>query len=435
MILSNITEVHLRQAAKKIDYFGIPKNSINNNYWVLVDENEYPFKYITNEAYKLANQTIDDLNFQSTAPYRKYINDLGFEIKFYPQNLNFFKRDEIDNYLKVAGKKYRKSDVEDIRFSQLILPNVKKLNFWAKNSLIEDFTAKLDNRWQWSGTFKSYLWIRIYKSGDSGKVFFVLGVNEKGNLYLHLNCQRSNHTGGTTKALEKNKIKLFDNYLNEADYSSKSITPDDLKNYNWDSLIEFTQNYFYKYESLYDELESLTKIDASVQPAPKYSLIPSTIPDQTKSYVGKVRSFKGKKTDWSKKQLVSSKLGLLGEELVIHYEREKLKELGFFDKAEKVEKKLDGEGYDILSFDEDGEELYIEVKTTKGNSDEPFYLSVNEKAFCELYKERYVIYRLHNYNYQNMTAQLYKVNGNELDNFDLLPINFEVSKRIKEEVK
>ncbi len=431
MKLSNIKEIHIEQAAKNIDYYGIPSKSIYNNYWVLVAENEYPFKYLTDEAYKLANKTSDDLDFQSTEPYRKYISDLDFEIKFYPQNLNFFKKIEIENFTKVAGKKYRKSDSENIRFSKLIIPNVKKLNYWAKNSLIEDFNAKLDNGWQWSGTFKSYLWIRIYKSGDSGKVFFVLGINEKGHLNLHLNCLRSNHTGGKAEALPQSLITLFDNYLNESDYSGKSITPNNIKNYNWDSLIEFTQNYFYKYESLYDELESLTKIDVSVKPAPEYSLIPSTIPNKTKSYVRRVRSFKGKKIDWSKKQLVSSKLGFLGEELVIHFEQEKLKKLGFFDKAEKVGRKLDGEGYDIISFDEDGKEIYIEVKTTKGDVDEPFYLSINEKTFCELNRDKYIIYRLHNYDYENKTAKIYKVKGDELDDFDLLPINFEVSKSIK----
>lgn len=431
MKLSNITEIHIEQAAKNIDYYGIPSYSIYNNYWVLVGESEYPFKYLTNEAHKLANGTSTDLEFQSNDQYRTYISNLGFQIKFYPQNLNFFSKAEIENFTKVAGKKYRKSDYENLRFSQLIIPNVKKINYWAKSSLIEDFYAKLDNSWQWSGTFKSYLWIRIYKQEDSTKVFFVLGINWLGNLYLQINCQRSNHTGGTADALPQSIITLFDNYLNESDYSEKSITPQDFKNYDWQSLIEFTQNYFYQYESLYDELEALTKKNVLVQPAPKFSLIPSTIPDQTKSYVKKIRSFKGKKTDWSKKQLVSSKLGLLGEELVIHFEREKLKRLGFFDKAEKVEKKLDGEGYDILSFDEDGKDIYIEVKTTKGNSDEPFYLSINEKTFCELNLDRYIIYRLHNYNYQNKTAEMYKVKGDELSNFDLSPINFEVSKSIK----
>ncbi len=431
MKLSNITDIHIVKAAREIDFSGIHHNSINNNYWVTVGEREYPFKYITNEAYKLANNVREDLDFQSTKPYRNYMSSLGFNINFYPQNINFFKTHEVKDYIKIAGKKYRKSNTEDVRYSKLILPNVKKLNYWASNSLIEDFYAKLDNSWQWSGTFKSYLWIRIYKKGDSKKVYFVLGIDEKGNLYLHLNCQRSNHTGGTTKALPQNIINLFDKYLNEADYSPKSISPENFKNYNWESLIEFTQNYFYEYASLYDELESLTKKGDVVNSTEKFTLFPSPMPDKTKSYVNGERSFQGRKTDWSKKQVVSSKLGLLGEELVVHAERQKLKLLGLDDKLEKVEKKLDGQGYDILSFDENGEEIYIEVKTTTGNSDEPFYLSINEKVFCDLNSDKYIIYRLHNYNYKNKTAKIYKIKGTELKEFNLLPTNFEVSKSIK----
>ncbi|WP_178989028.1 DUF3883 domain-containing protein [Winogradskyella schleiferi] len=428
MKLAGITDSHIKLAAKEIDFSGIQHNSINNKYWVKVGKREYPFKYLTNEAYKLANNTKEDLDFQSTKPYRDYVEGLGFKIKFYPQNLNFFKGYEIEDYNKVAGLKYRKSNDENVRYSKLILPNVKKINFWAANSLIEDFYAQKDNHWQWSGTFKSYLWIRIYRKGGSKKVYFVLGINEDGNLSIHLNCQRSNHTGGKTKALPQHLINNFDSYLNDADYSPKYITPEILKNYNWETLIEFTQNYFYDYASLYDELESLIKTIDLTATKQQFTLFPSNIPDETKSYVNRQRSFKGQKTNWSKKQVVSSKLGLLGEELVIHIERKKLEKIGLTDKAEKVEKKLDGEGYDILSFDENENEIYIEVKTTTGNSDEPFYLSINEKVFCDLNRDKYMIYRLHNYNYQNKTAKIYKVSGKELYTFDLLPTNFEVSK-------
>lgn len=431
MKLSNITETHIRTVAKEIDFSGIHHKSINNSYWVKVGDREYPFNFITNQAYKLANNTNEDLHFQSTKPYRDYIKDLGFEIIYYPQNLNFFTKYEVDNYIKVAGKKYRKSNSENVRYSTLILPNVKKLNYWASNSLVEDFQAKLDNSWQWSGTFKSYLWIRIYKRGDSRKVFFVLGINEKGNLNLHLNCQRSNHTGGTTKALSQNIIDLIDQYLIEADYSPKSIKSENFESYNWESLIEFTQNFFYQYASLYDELESLTKRSDTVQSTQKFTLFPSPTPDKTKSYVNRERSFHGRKTDWSKKQVVSSKLGLLGEELVVHSERQKLELLGLDNMLEKVEKKMDGQGYDILSFDENGEKIYIEVKTTTGSSDEPFYLSINEKIFCELNCDKYIIYRLHNFDFQNMTAQIYKIKGHELNEFNLFPTNFEISKSIK----
>ncbi|TXF89349.1 DUF3883 domain-containing protein [Neolewinella aurantiaca] len=58
-----------------------------------------------------------------------------------------------------------------------------------------------------------------------------------------------------------------------------------------------------------------------------------------------------------------------------------------------------GVGYDLKSWTVDGEELYIEVKTTTGGINTPCYLSANELAYAELpeNKSRYVVYRIYDY--------------------------------------
>ena len=343
--------------------------------------------------------------------------------------MNFFQNQELENYKKVAGKKYRKANPNDLEHASLIKPNVEKLNFWAEKSLIEDFTAKLDRSWQWSGTFKSYLWIRFYRPNDSQKVYFVFGINKSGDLYLELNCQRSNHTKGTTTSLSQGKIEAFDKYLHQSNYRYGEVKNKNIHLYNWNKLIEYSKNFLYQYATLYDELEALVNEDQSVENnVDLYVLTESEVPKRMKSYVDRNKSFKGREIDWSKKQLVSSRLGLLGEKLVIKTEKEKVRRLGFPEKVEKIQKRLDGEGYDILSFDKNGEEIFIEVKTTKGNSEEPFYLSANEKAFCELNISKYVIYRLYNYSYQNKSAKVYKIKGADIQTLKLRPTNFEVSK-------
>jgi len=431
MDFSIITKPDLLKAGKSIDFEGIPVKFISNNYWIeLPNQREYPFKYLTREAYKIANNTEENLEFKSTEPNRKYIKDLNLKLNYYSHNLNFFKKYEIEDFSHVAGKKYRKDNPENVRYSKLILPLVKKLNYWAASSLIEDFVFQEDNKWQWSGTFKKYLWIRIYRKNDSKSVYFVLGVNEQGELNVHLNCQRSNHTKGSFKPLPDMKIKAFDEYLRESDYSDKRISKNRLSNYSWESLIEYTQNHFYQYASLYDELEALTKDTSSSKKSDSnfLSLTPNDAPDKTKSYLNRKRGFKGKNINWSKKQFISSKLGLLGEELVIHNEKLKLEKIGLVNKAEKVAKKKDGEGYDILSFDDKKNEVFIEVKTTTGSIDEPFYISANEKIFCEENSEQYVIYRLYNYDYLNKSASFYKIKGTEISKFEFTPTNFEVSK-------
>lgn len=76
------------------------------------------------------------------------------------------------------------------------------------------------------------------------------------------------------------------------------------------------------------------------------------------------------------------KLGREGEEMVFHHERLRLQQLDRPDLAKKIrwisEELGDGAGYDILSFDAQGKERLLEVKTTVGADVTPFYITRNE---------------------------------------------------------
>lgn len=91
-------------------------------------------------------------------------------------------------------------------------------------------------------------------------------------------------------------------------------------------------------------------------------------------------------------------LGLAGEELALAYERERLERAGKGTYAGQVEHvsrtRGDGLGYDILSFETDGRERFVEVKTTAFAKASPFYISRNELAFSEENADRYRLYRL-----------------------------------------
>jgi hypothetical protein len=79
------------------------------------------------------------------------------------------------------------------------------------------------------------------------------------------------------------------------------------------------------------------------------------------------------------------RLGRDGEELVLHFERERLKKFERPDLVKKIrwvsQEHGDGAGYDILSFDEKGKERFLEVKTTVGPDVTPFYITRNELSF------------------------------------------------------
>ncbi len=94
-------------------------------------------------------------------------------------------------------------------------------------------------------------------------------------------------------------------------------------------------------------------------------------------------------------------LGKRGEELVFMHEQKQLAACGRADLARKVEwtseVRGDGAGYDIRSFDQDGEERLIEVKTTNGPAKTPFFISENERAFSEERPDAFRLLRLYSF--------------------------------------
>lgn len=95
------------------------------------------------------------------------------------------------------------------------------------------------------------------------------------------------------------------------------------------------------------------------------------------------------------------KLGELGEARVVDHERNRLIDCGRSDLARKVcwvsRNQGDGAGYDVLSFDLQGRERYLEVKTTLGYKATPFYLTRNELSFSAEHPEQFRIVRLYDF--------------------------------------
>ncbi|HEY3813334.1 MAG TPA: DUF3883 domain-containing protein [Caulobacteraceae bacterium] len=102
-----------------------------------------------------------------------------------------------------------------------------------------------------------------------------------------------------------------------------------------------------------------------------------------------------RKFDPGERDFRNRALGKAGEETVLHFERNRLQAEDRADLARKVrwvaQEDGDGAGYDIRSFDRQGRERLIEVKTTTGGRTTPFYLSRNE---YDLSKERMDAFRL-----------------------------------------
>jgi hypothetical protein len=75
----------------------------------------------------------------------------------------------------------------------------------------------------------------------------------------------------------------------------------------------------------------------------------------------------------------------------------------------------DGAGYDICSFNTDEKLIYIEVKSTTGKKETPFYMSASEYLFYELHKENYVIARVYEFDMNTKTGKIEYILGTSFE--------------------
>ena len=105
-------------------------------------------------------------------------------------------------------------------------------------------------------------------------------------------------------------------------------------------------------------------------------------------------------------------LGRAGEEFILRFERERLVRAGEQKLAKEIRHVavLEGDylGYDILSFEADGRERLIEVKTTRFGAMTPFFASRAEVNFSKARENDYQLYRLYTFHSQ---PKLYRLPG------------------------
>lgn len=105
--------------------------------------------------------------------------------------------------------------------------------------------------------------------------------------------------------------------------------------------------------------------------------------------------------DFVELEAMNRDLGAAGERAVLARERSTLEGVGEYALAARVEHVSqtigDGLGFDIRSFEPDGTEKLIEVKTTRLSAHWPMMVSRNEVDVSAIEGERYHLYRLHDF--------------------------------------
>lgn len=215
-------------------------------------------------------------------------------------------------------------------------------------------------------------------------------------------------------------------YVNHDNESGKEMKP---VNFNWQLLDwpipgKVLEELDIKLEPDYHEVEPIKENTGLIQTDPPKG--------NKKNNREGVKKAKFKFTEPNNPEVGESlkELGEAGEELVFNEEKKKLEKLGMIDLANNVEHISltdDGAGYDILSFDEEGNEIFIEVKTTKNGIKTDFFISPGEMKFSEQNKDKYFIYRVYNYDTEAKRGNFYIKKGSVAENFELSPTGFKVS--------
>lgn len=131
--------------------------------------------------------------------------------------------------------------------------------------------------------------------------------------------------------------------------------------------------------------------------APPEPLRPA--PLQEEAELERLKSPVARHVDFAAMEERNRSLGEAGEQFVLKYEHARLYHLGQKTLAERVEQvsktQGDGLGYDILSWETNGQERLIEVKTTAAGPYTPFYVTANELLRSTQRSEQYYLYRVY----------------------------------------
>lgn len=132
-----------------------------------------------------------------------------------------------------------------------------------------------------------------------------------------------------------------------------------------------------------------------------------------------------RKFDYLSLEAQNGRLGAAGESFVLEFERARLVRMKRPDLASRIEHvsctQGDGLGFDIASFEVDGREKFIEVKTSKYGAHTPIFVSRREVEVSERIADAYAVYRVFDF---RRSPRFFQLRGPIGANFALRPDTF-----------
>lgn len=138
-----------------------------------------------------------------------------------------------------------------------------------------------------------------------------------------------------------------------------------------------------------------------------------------------------RKVDYVRRDAENRRLGQLGEQWVLEFERRRLrddeKRADLADRVEWVaDRRGDGLGYDIASFNADSSPRLIEVTTTGLGKYFPFLVTRNEVRTSRQEREAFWLYRVFEF---SQRTRLYWLNGSLVSSCQLMPTQYRARAR------
>lgn len=378
--------------------------------------------------------------WQNEIYYKQFFEIDDHQTENQEKEPDFFTSEEIEFFKVWQYKPYDPSLNDHVRAKTKLMDTVWEKSKYLGQQIVKrlpGFQCNGKKYWSQRGwkehdgnkvqaaVFKPYTWIKIYRDDHrSMDIFFSFGIDVHPNaegFFYKIDIQRTRDS-----KLSDIQIKLADTLIPDAAKWNK-IPFEKLLSESWKSLTEMCIEFINSNLEYYDATVNAVWGGRIPSKIFKNTLISRDRPIQGFDEFPKVkRKFEEIETDFVQKSRDDKHLGDAGEILVVNFEIHKLESIGRSDLAKQVKKVNDGKGYDVLSFDDWGNTIYIEVKTTKGNELTPFYLSENELEFLKLNHFKYLIYRIYNFNLEDNFGEFFKISGDVKSQLLFKPIAYQV---------
>jgi hypothetical protein len=194
------------------------------------------------------------------------------------------------------------------------------------------------------------------------------------------------------------------------------------------NLQELLRQTVVKYVSQHQTILATVMDDLEAQVAPGEQKFLGALVDPPKiesPSVQRKRPRSARKFDYAQRDEHNRQLGYNGEAWTMAFETARLTQAGRHDLVSKIDwvsdRLGDGTGYDILSFEDDDQARFVEVKTTNGGSLTPFIVTRNEVEFSEECEDAFCLYRIFEF---SSKPQLFILRGTLPSNLELEALDY-----------